>query len=79
MADQPDNRREAPAAHRGEAAWKAAKADIEARNDQARKAGRQQRAAAEERRLGEQRIAELRESRDLDAGVRRRRGGSEQH
>jgi hypothetical protein len=44
MTDSTENR----AAPRGEAAWRAAKEDVAARNAAARKAGKQQRAAREE-------------------------------
>ena len=77
MSKGPDKGGQAAPAQRGEAAWKAAKAAIEARNDQARKAGRERRAAAEERRLGERRRAERRESADIDATGHRSRGTSE--
>ena len=66
MADLPDKGGQAARGPSGEAAWNAAKARIDARNDQARKAGRVQRAATEERRLAERRAAERRERADLD-------------
>jgi hypothetical protein len=46
MSDTPDGQEARP--ERGEAAWKAQKESIAARNAQARKAGRQQRQANEQ-------------------------------
>ena len=47
------------------AAWKAAKALIEERNDEARKAGRAQRAAADLRVIEQRRLADQRERAEL--------------
>ena len=51
MSDQAEAGQEKPA-KRGEAAWKAAKDGVAERNDQARKAGKQERQAFEARRAG---------------------------
>ncbi len=74
MSELPDKREQAPRVVSGEAAWKAAKAAVEARNDQARKAGKELRAAAEDRRLAEARSAELRERAEIEGRERRRVG-----
>jgi hypothetical protein len=50
---------------RGEAAWKAAKAEIAQRNDAARTRGRQQRAASEAAELARRRAADAHEREHL--------------
>ena len=74
MADRPDKRGQGARVHSGDAAWKATKARVDARNDQARKAGREQRAATEERRLADARAADRREHADLDRTGHRHAG-----
>jgi hypothetical protein len=74
MADRPDKRGQGVRVHSGDAAWKATKARIDARNDQARKAGREQRAATEERRLANVRAADRRERADIDGTGHRTAG-----
>jgi hypothetical protein len=64
MSDTPDGqgiRRP----ERGEAAWKAEKESIAARNAQARKAGKQQRQANEQHAAEQRRAADRREMADL--------------
>jgi hypothetical protein len=72
MSDRPEDPPERTAQGRGEAAWKAAKADIAARNDAARKAGRAARHATEQRAAAGRKAAERLERADL-----RRRFGAE--
>ena len=59
MNDAVDDR-ERPAPKRGEAAWKAVKEGVAERNQQARKAGRQEREAYERQQHDRRRKAELR-------------------
>jgi hypothetical protein len=74
MTGLPEKREQTQRVLTGEAAWKAAKARVEARNDQAYKAGKERRAAAEERRRSDVRSAELRERAELEGRERRRAG-----
>jgi len=65
MSDRPEDQEERVPDKRGEAAWKAAKADIAARNEKARKAGRAVREATEQQAAARRRAAERVESADL--------------
>jgi hypothetical protein len=62
---EPDQQAAPPAAKRGEAAWKAHKERIAERNDQARKAGKQERKAIERERSERRRVMDLREATGL--------------
>ena len=72
MSDRPEDQPERVSEQRGEAAWKAAKADIAARNDKTRKAGRAVRHASEEQASARRKVRERLEGADL-----RRRFGAE--
>jgi hypothetical protein len=61
MTERTDEPEAAVPSKRGEAAWKAEKDDIAARNDKARKAGREQRAAQDAQRVQRRDAEELRE------------------
>jgi hypothetical protein len=59
MSDDREHQEEQGTSRRGEAAWKAATERVAARNEQARKAGKQQRQAYERGRDEQRRAAEL--------------------
>jgi len=63
MSDQGDHEDGRPVSKRGEAAWKEAKERVAERNEQARKAGKQQ--AYERQRDEARRAADLRRRADL--------------
>lgn len=65
MSDQADHQEEQPVSKRGEDAWRADRDRIAQRNDQARKAGKQRRAAYELQRDEARRAADLRRTADL--------------
>jgi hypothetical protein len=67
--DQPDG---APPPKRGEAAWKAEKESIAARNDKARRVGRQVREAQEQQRVQRRRAEELRDRAAVGEVMKRR-------
>jgi hypothetical protein len=61
MSDQAEHQEEQVPIKRGEATWKEAKERVAARNEQARKAGKQSREAYERRRAEARRSAERQE------------------
>ena len=65
MTDQENQDQAQPAGKRGEAAWKAERERIAARNDAARKAGRKQREEYERARQDARRAADVRRRADL--------------
>jgi hypothetical protein len=73
MTERTDQPEAAAPAKRGEAAWKAERDAIAARNDQARKAGREVR-ATQDRQHAERRLAEDLRERTAMAKVLKRRG-----
>jgi hypothetical protein len=68
MSDQSD--RQADSSARGEAAWKQVREEVAARNERARKAGRQEREAYERQRNEARRAAEARAQARLVKGRR---------
>jgi hypothetical protein len=58
---------ETPPRRRGEAAWKADRAAVDERNEQARKAGRQERKEQERRASELRRAADLREQAEIES------------
>ena len=71
MSDRPEDQPERVSEKRGEAAWKAAKAEIAARNDKTRREGRAVRHASEQQAAVRRQAAQQLERADL----RRRFGG----
>ena len=69
MNDQADNQQQ-PVSKRGEAAWKEAKERVAARNEEARKDGRQRREAKDRQRVQALRSAERREMEEAIASHR---------
>jgi hypothetical protein len=65
MSDTSKRRPVAETPKRGEAAWRAAKAAIASRNEQARKLGRERRQREYEYHAAERRAADLRERAEL--------------
>jgi hypothetical protein len=63
--DKPESTPESTPEKRGEAAWKAMKADIAARNDKVRRAGRAERQEIEEQAAARRRAVERNERADL--------------
>jgi hypothetical protein len=72
MRDSAEAREAREAGHSGEAAWRAAKEDVAARNAQARRIGRQQRQAHE---LQAARAREEFERREIAALIEKSKGG----
>jgi hypothetical protein len=73
MSDEP-NQTGWKTSARGEAGWQAAKEEIAGRNQSVRKAGKDQREAAERSRVDARRAAEVRRHAKLVAGQRPREG-----
>jgi hypothetical protein len=72
MTERIDQPEAAAPSKRGEAAWKAEKEAIAARNEKARKAGRELRHAQDEQRAQRRRVEELRERAAMDKILTRR-------
>jgi hypothetical protein len=71
MSDQTDQQPDEGSKKRGDAAWKAARERVAERNDQARKAGKQQRQAYERQKADARRAAERRQMEQTLAKERR--------
>jgi hypothetical protein len=69
MSEQAGDQQAEPTGKRGDAAWKAERERVAARNDSARKAGRQQRQADELTAARRRRAADLREAAELSRRV----------